>query len=348
MDPIRIGIVGLGRNTRSRHVPGFQACEKVELIAVCNRRPESTQQVALEFDIPKTFDDWEQLVADDDVDAVMIGTWPYLHCPITLAALENGKHVLTEARMAVDLTEARRMFAAAQQHPELVTQIVPSPFGLRAGKLIQELLQNGYLGDLREFVVLGTNSELADSQTPLHWRQAARYSGLNMLTLGILHETLIRWLPDPIRVLASTQTFTDRRPDPDGANVAAVDRPDSVQVLTELPDGARGMYHLSGVLHHGPGFQIHLYGSEGTLRYYLGSEDRLLGARKDDTQLSEIRVPPEKQDAWRVETDFIDAIRGGPRPTLTDFATGVRYMEFTEAVQRSADAGTQVSLPLGE
>ena len=346
MNPIRIGIVGLGRNTRSRHLPGFQACDDVELIAVSNRRPESTRQAASEFDIPKTYDNWERLVADDDVDAVMIGTWPYLHCPITLAALELGKHVLTEARMACNLADARRMLDAAQRKPELVAQIVPSPFGLRAGNMVQDLLHSGYIGDLREFVVLGTSAEFADQQTPLHWRQAAKYSGLNMLTLGILHETLIRWLPDPIRVLASTQTFTDQRRDPDSEKLTAVDRPDSVQVLTELPSGARGMYHLSGVMHHGPGFQIHLYGSEGTLRYYLGPKDRLLGAGKDDSELSEIRVPPEKQDTWRVEADFIDEIRGGPRPTLTDFATGVRYMEFTEAVQWSAEAGIAVSLPL--
>ncbi len=346
MNPVRIGIVGLGKNTRSRHVPGFQTCEEVELIAVCNRRPESTRQAAAEFGIPKTFESWEQLVEDDDVDAVMVGTWPYLHCPVTLAALDNGKHVLTEARMAGNLAEARQMFAAAQRDPELVTQIVPSPFGLRAGKMIQELLQTGYIGDLREFVVLGTSTDFADPQTPLHWRQTAKYSGLNMLTLGILHETLVRWLPDPIRVLALTHTFTEHRPDPDSGQSVHVDRPDSVQVLTQLPSDAHGMYHLSGVLHHGPGFQIHLYGSEGALRYHLGPEDRLLGARKEENAFHEISVPPEKQGAWRVEADFIDAIRGGPRPTLTDFATGVRYMEFTEAVQRSADTGTQVSLPL--
>jgi predicted dehydrogenase len=207
-------------------------------------------------------------------------------------------------------------------------------------------LQTGYIGDLREFVVLGTSSDFADPQAPRHWRQTAKYSGLNMLTLGILHETLIRWLPDPVRVLAAAQTFTEYRPDLDSGQSELVDRPDSVQVLTQLPTGARGMYHLSGVLHHGPGFQIHLYGSEGSLRYDLGPEDRLLAARKEDRALNEISVPLEKQDTWRVEADFVDAIRGGRRPTLTDFATGVRYMEFTEAVQRSADARTQISLPL--
>ena len=49
----------------------------------------------------------------DSVDAVCIGTWPYMHCPISLEALSAGKHVLTEARMCMNLAEAVQMQAAA-------------------------------------------------------------------------------------------------------------------------------------------------------------------------------------------------------------------------------------------
>src|SRR6516225_4612789 len=129
---LRVGLIGAGANTRLRHIPGLRALPDVELVAVCNRRPESTTAAAREHGIPRTYDRWEHLVADADIDAVVIGTWPYLHCPITLAALESGKHVLTEARMAMNAAEAHRMLAAARRHPKLVTQIVPSPFGLKA------------------------------------------------------------------------------------------------------------------------------------------------------------------------------------------------------------------------
>src|SRR5688500_5004798 len=84
---IRIGIVGLGGNARARHVSGLRAQPGVEIAAVCNRRRESTRAAAAEFAIPRTFDRWEDLVADSELDAVLIGTWPYLHYPITLAAL---------------------------------------------------------------------------------------------------------------------------------------------------------------------------------------------------------------------------------------------------------------------
>jgi predicted dehydrogenase len=346
MKSIRMGIIGLGANTRLRHVPGLRACPGVDIVAVCNRRAESTRAAAREFHIPKTYDRWQDLVADREIDAVLIGTWPYLHCEITLAALEAGKHVLTEARMARDAAEAHRMLQASRQHPELVTQIVPSPFGLRAHHVVKELIAQGYLGQLRELVVLGTNNTLCDPTMPIHWRQSAELSGLNALHLGILHETLIRWVPDPVHVLAQTQTFTRQRPNSEHHGLAEVGTPDSVHVLTQLPGGARGIYHLSGVLHFGPTMQIHLYGSDGTLKYLLAPEDRLLGARKEDDQLRPIEVPPQKEGVWRVEAEFIDAIRGVGAVQFTDFATGVRYMEFTEAVACSAASGRAVALPL--
>lgn len=332
MKPVRIGIVGLGNNTRKRHVPGFRSIEGVEIVSVCNRRPESTQAAAREFGIPKTFDDWRQLVADDDIDAVMIGTWPYLHCPITLAAIQCGKHILTEARMAASLEEAQHMLVAAQNRPELITQIVPSPFGLRGGAQVLHMLESHFIGELREYCVNGIGADFADPTLPLHWRQSSELSGINMLALGILHETLMRWIPDPEWVFASTKTIS-----------AQATRPEIAHLLTRLSTGAMGVYHLSGVAHHAADFSITLWGSQGTIKYDLIS-DRLMAAQVHDAGLTEVVVPPERLGGWRVEEDFIRAIRGGPRPSVTDFATGLRYMRFTDAVERSANQALPVTL----
>ena len=63
---------------------------------------------------------------------------------------------------------------------------------------------------------------------------------------------------------------------------------------------------------------------------------------------SEITIPPEKAGKWRVEEEFANAIRGLEKITHTNFEDGVKYMEFTEAVHRSAESGRAVSLPLIE
>jgi hypothetical protein len=92
---------------------------------------------------------------------------------------------------------------------------------------------------------------------------------------------------------------------------------------------------------------IHLYGSEGMLHYDLAT-DKILGARKGKGEPAEIPIPPEKARSWHVEADFIDAIRAGSKIQFTDFASGVAYMEFTEAVALSAERGEAIDLPLAE
>jgi predicted dehydrogenase len=349
---LRIGLIGAGGNTRARHIPGFRGQADVDIVAVCNRRPSSTAAVAREFGIAKTFERWQDLVADRDIDAVVIGTWPYLHCPITLAALEAGKHVLTEARLSLNAAEAHQMLAAAHKHPHLVTQVVPSPFGLKGNEVMLELLQGGYLGMLREVYVYSFTNSLADPAAPLSWRQDVALSGFNMLTLGIIHETLLRWAPPPVRVLAQVHAFIPSRIDPESGVRRPVGTPDSVQVLALLEDGARAVYQLSGVTSWGQGMGIRLHGTEGILEYDLMT-DRIRGAHQrggvaTNTNLEEIPIPPAEAGAWRVEADFVDAIRHRTPIRFTDFETGVAYMEFTEAVARSAQRGEAVELPLME
>ena len=108
MSDIRVGIVGAGANTTSRHIPLLQAIDGVEIVGLVNRSEESSLSVSHRFGIPKTYDCWEQAVADSDTNAIVIGTWPYLHCPVTLAALDAGKHVLNTA----DVTVPANVFAA--------------------------------------------------------------------------------------------------------------------------------------------------------------------------------------------------------------------------------------------
>ena len=71
---IRIGVIGAGNNTRSKHLPNLQQVEGVEVAAVCNRRPESSAAVASDFDIPKVCKHWREVIELPEVDAVLIGT----------------------------------------------------------------------------------------------------------------------------------------------------------------------------------------------------------------------------------------------------------------------------------
>jgi predicted dehydrogenase len=346
-DVLRIGIIGAGQIARTRHLPGFRAIPGVKIVAVCNQHRESTIRVAREFQIPKIYGGWEHLVEDKEIDAIVIGTWPYLHCPITLAALDAGKHVLTQARMAMNAREAQRMLDRSRECAHLTAMVVPSPYGLIGDAYVRELINDGFIGPLRELHVHGLANTLADPGTPLGWRQMTKYSGFNMLNLGILHETALRWTSPPNRVLAQALKLIPVRRDPETRKKVRVGTADSVQVLTTHEDDSVGVYRLSGVTWHDNGMTIALYGANGTLVYDL-ARDEIRGAPAYESELRSMPIPVDLRGGWRVEEDFVAAIRGERAVRFTDFLAGARYMQFTEAVARSSRHQLPVHLPLKE
>ena len=348
-DTIRVGLIGAGANTKLMHIPGFKAIEGVEIVGVANRSRESSQRVADEFDIPTVYDDWVDLIESPDVDAVCVGTWPYMHCTMVLEALDNEKHVLTEARMAMDAGEAHTMLEASRESPHLVTQIVPAPHTLDVDATIIGLIQDGYLGDIFSVEMRLHRDNFIDRDAPFHWRQDRDLSGYNVMGMGIWYEALMRWIGPASSVMAMTRVNVRWRKDEAG-NRRFITIPDHVEILCEMASGPVASMAHSYVTIHAPQEEVWLFGTEGTLRLDATATQfaggRLFSGRKGDSGLSEIEIPEEKRGKWRVEEEFVGAIRGLETVKLTSFEDGVRYMEFTEAVTRSAQTGQKISLPL--
>src|SRR5262245_19855335 len=143
---IRLGVVGAGGIARAEHLPRFRRIDGVEITGVANSSLESTRAVAAAEAIPHAFGDWRELLADPGIDAVLVATRPDLHAPVTIAALEAGKDVLVEARLADTLDAARGMLAAARARPEHVAFAVPSSFSLWADRTIIRQLGGGSIG----------------------------------------------------------------------------------------------------------------------------------------------------------------------------------------------------------
>jgi predicted dehydrogenase len=341
MEQIRVGIVGAGANTVARHIPGLQAIDGCRVVSVCNRSRASSERVAQQFGLPAIYERWDELIAASDTDAIVIGTWPYLHCRAVLAALAANKHVLCEARMAMNAQEARAMRDAARAKPHLVAQVVPAPFTLRVDSMVRRLIAQDYLGDLLAIEVREGNAYL-DRDAPLHWRQDVDLSGVNVLSLGIWYESLMRWVGEATRVIAMGKTFATMRRDADGLP-RAVRVPEHLDVIADMACGAQAHIQLSSVTGLAGAPQAWLFGSAGTLRF---AEGRLLGGQRGDAALAEIDIPEAEAGRWRVEQEFVNAIRGQDVITHTSFETGAKYMEFTEAVAQSIAEGRAVPLPL--
>ncbi len=346
-DRLKIGFVGAGGIVRDRHVPGLRNAENVEFYGVVNRSQESSMKAAEEFGIERTYDDWEQLIADPQIDIVWIGAHPYMHRIVTEAALAAGKHVFTQARMALNYADARAMYDAAAQHPNQTTMISPPPHFMPGDRMVRRMIAEGYIGEPRNIVVQSYNAAYLDPSTPRHWRQEWEISGYNALDLGMMIEVTNRWLGPMKRVTALERTFTTNRPDGQGGT-ATVERPDTLSVVAELENGALATITCSGVAalaDKANGFQ--LYGTEGTIHYLAeGGFNTVLAGKVGEKTLQEMPISAEERREWTAEVDFINAIREGRRTVEPSFSDGLRYMETTEAIFRSIEQGKTIELPL--
>ncbi|HEY5550585.1 MAG TPA: Gfo/Idh/MocA family oxidoreductase [Opitutaceae bacterium] len=341
---LRVGFVGAGGNTRAKHIPNLKAIPGVVLTAVANRSRESGSVVATEFGVARVESDWSSVVEAQDIDAVVIGTWPYLHAEVTIAALRAGKHVLTEARMARDAAEAARMLEESRKHPALVAQIVPSPFSLDVDSTVAGILGRGLIGPVREVILTHTFAGVADSAARQTWRQDFELSGFNTLTLGIYYEIAQRWLRcDPDSIIADAAVHTTSRPAFAGDGAAEIRIPDSVTFsgryaagLAGFAPGARIIGHFSGVERGQLRNEVRLNGENGTLRFDVARQELFLAIEGAE---GPVDVPPQARRGWRVEEDFVESIRTGAPVKLTDFASGLGYMRVTEAIWRSWSGG---------
>ncbi|HZN26330.1 MAG TPA: Gfo/Idh/MocA family oxidoreductase, partial [Burkholderiales bacterium] len=319
-DKIRVGVVGAGGNTRLHHIPKLKKIDGVEIASVSNRTRASSERVAQEFGIPRVHERWQELVNDPGIDAVVIGTWPYMHCPVTLAALEAGKHVLTEARIAMNAREARQMLAASRAHPNLVTQVVPGPATFAADPMVMHLLNDGYIGELQS-MDLKVPAGFLNRDAPMHWRMDREFSGMNIMSMGIWYECVSRWVGPATAVMARTRVAVPYRFDKDRGERRSISVPDHVEVLADLANGAIARLHWSSVAGFMPGPEIWLYGSEGTLRIVQRGRDDLVltGGKRGDKEMAPIEIPADKTYRWRVEEEFVGAIRGQEPVRRTSF-----------------------------
>jgi len=327
---LRIGIVGAGSIVRARHLPALKRHSDVEIVAVSNSTYESSEKFCQE-NVPHAIPirNWPDLLALPELDIIWIGTPPYMHSAVTISALEAGKHVFCQARMAMDLAEAEEMLAASKRYPELVTMLCPPPFGMRADLLVKKILAENYIGRPHHVRLQSFTGNYLDPDAPPHWRQRIEISGLNVLTLGIYVEVLQRWLGDIAGVFTRGKVVYPLR---QGYEVIV---PDLLTVLCSFENGAEGVLEFSGVDALAPGDRLEIYGNAGTLTYDFASDVVQVG-KLGDRALHVVDLPPELEGEWRVEEDFLAAVKSKgrirPRP---NFEEGVRYMRVVQAVADS-------------
>src|SRR4051795_5328766 len=115
MKQIGVGIIGCGGIVLQNHLPRLALCPEAKLVALCDSNPAVLERASKQTAVTAAFADYHQLLAQPDVDAVIIATPNFTHAPIALAAIAAGKHVLCEKPIAMNHAESVAMLQAAEK-----------------------------------------------------------------------------------------------------------------------------------------------------------------------------------------------------------------------------------------
>ena len=145
---LRWGVLSTAQIARNQVIPAMQAGSFTDVVAIASRDERRAREAADDLGIPKAYGSYEELLADPDIDAVYNPLPNHLHVPLTIKALEAGKHVLCEKPIALSADEARQLEDAQRRTGLVVAEAFMVRFHPQWQR-VREIVRGGRLGEVR-------------------------------------------------------------------------------------------------------------------------------------------------------------------------------------------------------
>jgi predicted dehydrogenase len=358
---LRVGIVGVGNNAATHHLPAYRLLPNVEVAACCATTPERAQAGAVRLGIPKAYTDVDAMIRGEKLDAVSICSTNDAHYQNTVDALHAGAHVLCEKPMALNTHQARAMCDAAEQSGRQAMVAYTYRF-VPAAKMARELISSGELGELSAVQATYLSAYLADTLVPVEksWKLQKGHGGGVLGDLGSHLIYLTRWwCGEVFQACGVRHTIVPKRRGLDGSDLS-VDVDDACGFCLQCASGVTAhcfvTKYATGRLNHQ---RIDVYGNKGALVYDVerpGELEVCLGKRAlADRSWATLKVPDRlgnprmigRLEAYRFEQvrTFVESILRS-QSVEPSFADGLACQQVIDAVAASADTPGWVSIEL--
>lgn len=354
--PLRVAVIGAGGIVTHGHIPSLRTIEGVEIVAVCDTNAERVAATAEKFGIPSHYTDWQDVIARDDIDAVTIGVPNKFHAPISLAALQSGKHVMCEKPLAMDAVEGAEAVAAAEKAGKVFAVNLTN----RQRSEVQSLkraAESGRFGDIyyinarliRRTGIPGFGSWFTRKELA---------GGGALLDIGVHSLDMALYIAGFPKI-KSVHGVVAAKHGPEGRGLGtwgadhikggefSVD--DFASLALRLENGGVIKVEVTWAAHApneerfqvfgdkgGADMSVDRYGANSPIRYFSTVDGELLDSTPHLTNLNTSNMPTSF-------ARFIDAIRGNGRPGATG-AEALQVQYVLDAVYRSSEEGREVSL----
>ncbi|OGV53910.1 MAG: hypothetical protein A2X49_15635 [Lentisphaerae bacterium GWF2_52_8] len=347
-EKIKCGIIGCGVISPA-HAESYQMQENVELVWACDIVEEKARSLAEKFGIPKVCGDYRRVLEDSELSCVSVCTDHASHAPISVAALEAGKHVICEKALAASTEGLENMMDAHERHPELVFAGVFQHRFDRSHQHLRKLIEEGVFGtllyaDLRVLCLRTKEYYRADK-----WRGTWDEEGGSVLINQAIHFIdIMQWVMGGVESVSAHYENRARRD--------CIETEDTATASLRFRSGALGSISATSASNIPWEANLCFCGEAGTLEICCGKiirldfKDKSLEERirKDFAALQEAPALASAKQYYGSShpaqiADFIDAVRSGRAPFVT--AKDARAaVDLVLAIYRSQNSGRCIEL----
>lgn len=334
---VRFCLIGAGR---AGYIHAANLADKLKgaaLVAVCDASEDAALRTARELNVDRTFTDYNEAVAQPDIDAVVVVTPTFLHCAIACAAAEHGKHIFLEKPMAITAHECHAINEAVARHK--VTLQIGFMRRFDAGFLrAKEILDSGALGRVMIIKSTGRGPGL-----PPPWIYDIAKSNGILAEVNSHDFDTVRWMvgSDVARVYAEAANFK--------CADAREEWPqfyDNAVVNLRFQDGTIGVVDGTCPAHYGYDARVEILGEQGMLRVGHVDDGGVSHVTLDGSVVSSAVKSWRTlfKDAYVSEMEhFIQCIRTGATPRVTG-TDGLKAVQAVVASNQSLVSGLPVTI----
>ncbi len=350
MKKISIGFIGAG-NIGGVHMSVFKTLPNVELAAVTDVYQPLAESRAQEHQIGKVYATAEELLADQSIDAVIVGIPNKFHASTTIKALQAGKHVLLEKPMAINVEEARQIMRAHKESDK----VVMVSHQMRWGSVVQQIKEQAEKGSFGRIynAKAGWFRRKGIPGWGTWFTQKAESGGGPLIDIGVHLLDMSLYLmgnPKPVSVYGST--FAEFGPRKKGIGSwgkpnwnGIYDVEDLATALIKMEDGSTLSLEVSWAVNMDTDSKpfVHLMGSDGGASI-IGDNGKILTEAFDKAIEIELKTPNNAEsDRIRLSKHFIECILEGKEP-ISSAMTGFTNNLILDAIYESSRTGHEVIL----
>lgn len=339
MPNIKVGIIGLGRLGKVHASNLAFKVPNCELYAACSMVEAELDYAKKELGVSKTYDNYDEMVKDPELDAIFIVSPSGLHCEQIQKAMENGKHVFSEKPIGLDITEIEKTIAVIDAHPD---QIFMLGFMRRYDadyQYAKEMVDNGELGELT--VVRCYGIDPSDGMESFVKFAGASNSGGLFADMSIHDIDLVRWFTNQEvkKVWALGKNAAYKQLD-------EVGELETGAAMLQMEDKTMGILVAGRNCHHGYHVETELIGTKGMLRIAQVPEKNLVTIMNEHgvVRPTSQNFPERFSQAFVNETaEFINCIKEKRQPGV-NANDGLQSTKVAIACQKSYEEDELVSL----